>query len=58
MQPENDNRPRWLPSWAPSGATLDYLSKLATIAFLALGLLFFAGFDSLRPFAQKHVAAL
>lgn|GEM_PF-3936772 len=50
--------PEWAPWWAPSPTSLDYLNKLAATAFLILGVLYFLGFDGLRPFAHKHVAAV
>lgn len=53
-----NGKPAWAPAWAPSAGTLDYLQKLATIVLLALGFLYFVGFDKLKPFAQRHVAAV
>lgn len=52
------DKPSWAPAWAPSAGTLDYLQKLATLILLALGALYFFGFDKLKPFAQRHVAAV
>lgn len=52
------DRPSWAPAWAPSSATLDYLNKLLTLVLVLLGLLYFAGLESLKPFAKRHVAAV
>jgi hypothetical protein len=51
-------KPSWAPAWAPSKATLDYVNTLASIALLALGILYFFGLRSAKPFAQRHVAAV
>jgi hypothetical protein len=51
-------KPSWAPSWAPSKDSLDYLQKLAALVFLALGALYFLGIRELKPFAEKHVAAV
>lgn len=50
-------RPSWAPGWAPSKATLDYINTLASIVLLALGILYFFGLRSAKPFA-KRVAAV
>jgi hypothetical protein len=52
------DKPRWAPAWAPSAATLDYVTKLLSLILLLLGVLYFAGLDGLKPFAQRHVAAV
>jgi len=52
------DKPSWAPAWAPSSSTLDYLQKLAVVAFLLLGLLYFGGVEQLKPFATRHVAAV
>lgn len=56
--PGGGDKPRWAPRWAPAAATLDYLQKLAALLFLALGILYFLGVHSLKPFATRHVAAV
>lgn len=52
------DRPRWAPAWAPSASTLDYVQKLAAVAFLVLGIFYFLGVQSLKGFATRHVAAV
>jgi hypothetical protein len=52
------DRPRWAPGWAPARSTLEYLEKIASLVFLVLGILYFLGVRSLKPFAAKHVAAV
>lgn len=52
------DKPAWAPRFLPGKATLDYLQSLATLILFALGILYFAGIDKLRPFAQRHIAAV